>query len=186
MKLIVGLGNPGKEYARTRHNIGFRVLDVVADKLKVEFERSKFSGDYASTEFADNKLLLVKPQTFMNRSGETVQGFSAYFKVELKDLLIVLDEVALPVGQLRIRPNGSAGGQNGLKDIIQWLGTQDFARLRIGVGGREENAARKPENLASHVLSRFSAADEELLGKKLDAAADACLCWARAMGWMRR
>ena len=179
MKLIVGLGNPGREYVRTRHNVGFRVLNLVAERLKTEFDRSKFKGDYASAECAGDKLLLVKPQTFMNRSGETALGFSSYFKVELKDMLVVSDDVALPLGQLRLRPNGSAGGHNGLKDIIQWCGSQDFPRLRIGVGGREENAAQKVENLAAHVLSRFSAAEEEVLGTKLATAADACLCWAQ-------
>ena len=190
MKLIVGLGNPGREYVRTRHNIGFRVLNILAERLSTEFDRSKFKGDYASMELAPQagpegepetvKLLLVKPQTFMNRSGETVLGFSSYFKIELSDVLVVADDVTLPLGQLRMRRSGSDGGHNGLRDIIQWLGTQEFARLRVGVGGREVGAERVAENLAAHVLSRFSAAEEDVLAKKLAVAADACLCWAKA------
>jgi peptidyl-tRNA hydrolase, PTH1 family len=187
MKLIVGLGNPGREYARTRHNVGFRVLNILAERLNVEFDRGKFHGDYASAELAPEsgheeafKLLLVKPQTFMNRSGETVLGFSAYFKIGLEDVLVVADDVALALGRLRVRKSGSDGGHNGLRDIIQWLGSREFARLRVGVGGREEDAEYQPEDLAAHVLSRFSAAEEEVLAQRLNVAADACLCWAQA------
>jgi peptidyl-tRNA hydrolase, PTH1 family len=183
MKLIAGLGNPGKEYSRTRHNVGFRVLDLLAERLNESFDRSKFKGEYATAELAgageDGKLLLVKPQTYMNLSGETVLGFSGYYKVAVEDVLVVVDDVALPLGSLRIRRGGSAGGHNGLKDIALRLGSQEFARLRIGVGGRAEGDERKPENLADHVLGKFSAAEEEVLKEKLKLAADACECWAK-------
>jgi peptidyl-tRNA hydrolase, PTH1 family len=187
MKLIVGLGNPGKEYAKTRHNAGFRVLDLLAGKLGSSFDRTKFKGEYCDAVLPetwrkkkdddDGKLLLVKPQTYMNLSGETVQGFSGYYKIAVKDILVVVDEVALPVGVIRIRRAGSAGGHNGLKDIALRLGSQEFARLRLGVGGREASAERKPGNLADHVLGRFSAEEEDVMRLKVPEAVEACLVW---------
>lgn len=188
MKLIVGLGNPGREYAKTRHNAGFRVLDLLAKRLGVGFERSKFKGDYASAVLAHDgkteearaeELWLVKPLTFMNLSGETVAGFCGYFKVGLADLLVVVDDVALALGRVRLRAGGSDGGHNGLRDISLRLGSQAYARLRVGIGGREAGADHQPDDLVDHVLSRFSAQEEELLEPRLEAAADACLCWAR-------
>jgi PTH1 family peptidyl-tRNA hydrolase len=187
MKLIAGLGNPGRDYAKTRHNAGFRVLDLLAGRLGEGFDRTQFKGEYARAAVpakwekqlgSGGDLLLVKPQTYMNLSGETVQCFCGYYKIELPDLLVVVDDVALALGALRIRRGGSAGGHKGLKDIEQRLGSQDFARLRIGVGGRDAGAERPPEDLREHVLSRFSAAEEEVLKKSLELAADACLCWA--------
>jgi PTH1 family peptidyl-tRNA hydrolase len=187
MKLIVGLGNPGREYARTRHNIGFRVLDLLAGRLGAGFDRAKFKGEYTDVRLAagagkkededDGRLLLVKPQTYMNLSGETVAGFAGYFKIALPDILVVLDDVALPLGVLRVRRGGSDGGHNGLKDISLRLGSQSYPRLRVGVGGREEGTPRPAEDLVEHVLSRFSAAEEEQLRGRLALAADACLCW---------
>jgi PTH1 family peptidyl-tRNA hydrolase len=184
MKLIVGLGNPGKDYVRTRHNIGFRVVERLAEKLGSEFDRAKFKGEYADGRFpkpakdGDDKVMLVKPHTYMNLSGETVQGFCGYFKIGLSDLLVVVDDVALPLGAIRMRRGGSDGGHNGLKDITLRMGSQDYARLRLGVGGREEGAARPAQDLAGHVLSRFSSEEEEVLKKKIDDAVAACLLWA--------
>jgi peptidyl-tRNA hydrolase, PTH1 family len=187
MKLIVGLGNPGKEYAKTRHNVGFRVLDLLAQRIGSDFDRSKFKGEYATGELPekwsgkasdDGKLLLVKPQTYMNLSGETVLGFSGFYKIAPADVLVVVDDVALAVGALRMRTGGSAGGHNGLKDIAARLGTQEFPRLRVGVGGRHAGAEQPPQDLAGHVLGKFSAAEEETLKGKLDLAADACFVWA--------
>lgn len=193
MRLIVGLGNPGSQYAKTRHNVGFRILDILARRLGVEFDRSKFKGEYAGADLPEKwqgaaaepegKLLLVKPQTYMNLSGETVLGFSGFYKVAPADVLVVVDDVALPVGALRIRTGGSAGGHNGLKDITARLGTQEFPRLRLGVGGRDagpDDAGREhqPQDLAGHVLGKFSAAEEEALKEKLELSADACLYWA--------
>ena len=187
MKLIVGLGNPGREYARTRHNVGFRLVDLLARRLAVECDRRKFKGEYASAdvpgaagtkgEAAAETLLLVKPQTYMNLSGETVAAFSGYFKIGLGDVLVVLDDVALPLGTLRLRRGGSDGGHNGLRDITLRLGSQEYARLRIGVGGREAGVERPAEDLAAHVLSRFSVQEEAVLRQSVERAADACLCW---------
>ena len=194
MKLIVGLGNPGKEYAKTRHNVGFRILDILAQRLGAEFDRTKFKGEYASADLPakwrgaaaaddDGKLLLVKPQTYMNLSGETVLGFSGFYKVPPPGVLVVVDDVALPLGALRMRSGGSAGGHNGLKDIAARLGTQEFPRLRLGVGGRHAGPGSpeqgsQPRDLSAHVLGKFSAAEEEVLKDKLDLCADACLFWA--------
>jgi len=178
MKLIVGLGNPGKEYERTRHNAGFRVLDALAGKLGTTFDREKFKGDYATADYGSEKMLLVKPLTFMNLSGETVVGFGGFYKIGIEDVLVVVDEVALPLAALRMRRGGSDGGHNGLKNITLRLGSKEFARLRFGVGGREAGGGQHPADLAGHVLGRFSAEDEAAVAAGLPKAVDACLCWA--------
>ena len=188
MKLIVGLGNPGAQYAKTRHNVGFRIVDRLAAKLGMAADRSKFKGEYGTAEIPhvrasgedDGKLLLLKPQTFMNLSGETVVSFSGYFKIALNGILVAVDDVALPLGALRMRRGGSDGGHNGLRDITRALGSQEYARLRLGVGGREQNAERPHpvEDLAGHVLSRFSKDEEAALDPAIAAAAEACLVWA--------
>jgi len=184
VKLIVGLGNPGKEYEKTRHNIGFRAVELLAGKLLTDFDRTKFKGEYATASTEDAKgekveLILLKPQTFMNLSGEAVLGFSGFYKIGLDDILVVSDDVVLPVGVLRIRAGGSDGGQKGLKDISRRLGGQQYPRLRIGVGGREAGREHPPADLAGHVLSRFASVEEEILKTALADAADACLVWAR-------
>ena len=187
MKLIVGLGNPGKQYEKTRHNAGFRVLDLLGERTGAEFGRQKFKGQYGQGELplgwlgpaaGDGKLLLVKPQTYMNLSGETVVSFTGYYKIALEDLLVVVDDVALPLGTLRLRRSGSAGGHNGLKDIQARLGSQAYARLRLGVGGREAGDEGKPDDLAGHVLGKFGAQEEKIVSAALKRAADACLTWA--------
>lgn len=187
MKLIVGLGNPGGEYARTRHNAGFRVLDSLAGKAGVEFRQRKFKGQFAIGELprewqgpqaGDGRLLLVKPETFMNLSGETVVGFLGYYHLDRADLLVVCDDVNLALGALRMRRSGSAGGHNGLADIEQRLGGREYARLRCGVGGREADAERRVGALVGHVLGRFAPEEEEKLPAVFARAADACLTWA--------
>src|SRR5438046_5895165 len=140
MKLIVGLGNPGKEYDRTRHNVGFRVADLLSRKLSVDFDRTKFKGEYASATIEDGlggriDVLIVKPQMYMNLSGETVLNFSGFYKIPPEEILVVSDDVNLPLGSLRMRAGGSDGGQKGLRNISLRLGTQKYPRLRIGVGG---------------------------------------------------
>jgi PTH1 family peptidyl-tRNA hydrolase len=187
MKLIVGLGNPGGEYARTRHNAGFRVLDVLAERLGAEFRQRKFKGQCAAAELprewqgpraGDGRLLLVKPETYMNLSGETVVGFLGYYHIERADLLVVCDDVNLALGALRMRRSGSAGGHNGLADIEQRLGGREYARLRCGVGGREADGQRRVGELVGHVLGRFAPEEEERLPAALARAAEACLTWA--------
>ena len=186
MKLIVGLGNPGKQYARTRHNVGFRVLDVLAERTGAEFTKKKFKGLFSTGELPakwqgveadDGKLLLVKPQTYMNLSGETVVSFLGYYHLDRRDLLVVTDDVNLPLGTLRMRRSGSPGGHNGLADIERRLGGPGYARLRCGVGGREAGSERQVA-LTGHVLGRFSPDEEERLAEVVARAADACLTWA--------
>lgn len=170
--LIVGLGNPGKEYARTRHNCGFRALDILADKLACKVDKGKFQGLYGQCSYRSKKLLLLKPQTYMNLSGRSVLQLSAYFNVPPQRIIVMFDDISLEPGRLRIRSDGSAGGHNGIKSIISELGTQDFPRVKIGVGSKPT-----PEyDLADWVLSSFSAQEEKALIPALERAADAALC----------
>ena len=170
--LIVGLGNPGKEYSRTRHNCGFRALDILADKLGCKVDKGKFQGLYGQCNYRGKKLLLLKPQTYMNLSGRSVLQLSAYFNVPPQRIIVMFDDISLEPGRLRIRNDGSAGGHNGIKSIISELGSQDFPRVKIGVGSKPT-----PEyDLADWVLSSFSALEEKALGPALERAADAALC----------
>ena len=170
--LIVGLGNPGKEYTRTRHNCGFRALDILADKLGCKVDKGKFQGLYGQCTYRGTKLLLLKPQTYMNLSGRSVLQLSAYFNVPPQRIIVMFDDISLEPGRLRVRNDGSAGGHNGIKSIISELGSQDFPRVKIGVGSKPT-----PEyDLADWVLSCFSAQEEKALGPALERAADAALC----------
>ena len=134
--LIVGLGNPGPEYAKTRHNIGFRCLDIVADKLGCAIDKGKFQGLYGVTSYHGNKIYLLKPLTYMNLSGRSVLQLSAYFQIPPERIIVLFDDISLEPGRMRVRSNGSAGGHNGIKSIIQELGSQDFPRVKIGVGAK--------------------------------------------------
>jgi PTH1 family peptidyl-tRNA hydrolase len=151
MKLIVGLGNPGAKYRGTRHNIGFAVLDELARRASVLFEAAPVDALVARIRKPDEAALLAKPLTFVNASGEAVGGLLRYFKIEIGDLLVVVDDVQLPLGRLRARARGSAGGHNGLKSIVAHAG-EEFSRLRIGVGRGDPR-----RDLADHVLARFDA-----------------------------
>ncbi len=137
MKIIVGLGNPGKRYDKTRHNVGFLVLDKVADKLGVNISTNKFKALIAETFVGSEKVILVKPQTYMNLSGESVLSILDYFNADLDDLFVVSDDLDLQIGQIRLRDKGSSGGQKGIQNIIDLLGTQEFLRLRIGIGNNK-------------------------------------------------
>ena len=170
--VIVGLGNPGKDYAHTRHNCGFRALDLLADKLGCKVDKGKFQGLYGQCNYKGRKLLLLKPQTYMNLSGRSVLQLSAYFQVPPQRIIVMYDDISLEPGRLRIRPDGSAGGHNGIKSIIQEVGSQAFPRVKIGVGGKPN-----PEfDLADWVLSGFSAQEEKALVSALERSADAALC----------
>ncbi len=169
--LIVGLGNPGREYDHTRHNAGFRALDILADKLGCKVDKLKFQGLYGQVNYRGRKLLLLKPQTFMNLSGRSVLQLSAFFRIPPKNIIVMFDDISLEPGRLRIRPDGSAGGHNGIKSIIQELGSQDFPRVKIGVGAKPH-----PDfDLADWVLSSFTAQEEKALQPALERAADAAL-----------
>ena len=169
--LIVGLGNPGKEYERTRHNAGFRAVDLLAGKLGCKIDKSKFQGLYGQANYGGKKLMLLKPLTYMNLSGRSVLQLSAYFNIPPQRIIVMFDDISLEPGRLRIRADGSAGGHNGIKSIIQEVGSQAFPRVKIGVGAKPN-----PEfDLADWVLSTFSAKEEKALAVALENAADAAL-----------
>ena len=169
--LIVGLGNPGREYEKTRHNVGFRAIDLLAQKLGCKIDRLKYQGLYCQTVYDGRKLFLLKPQTYMNLSGRSVLQLSAYFNIPPQRIIVLFDDISLPPGRLRIRSDGSAGGHNGIKSIIAELGSQDFPRVKIGVGGK----AHPDQDLADHVLSGFSAIEEKALTSALERAVEAAL-----------
>jgi PTH1 family peptidyl-tRNA hydrolase len=168
--LAVGLGNPGRDYRSNRHNVGFMLLDRLAARLGLTFSRYQFKALVTKGECQQQKLVLAKPQTFMNLSGQAVSALVRFYKVPMENLLVVYDDVDLPLGTLRLRPAGGSAGQKGMTSIIEKLGRQDFPRLRIGIGrpsGRMEAAA--------YVLQDFSTAETELLSITLDRAVDAVL-----------
>ena len=168
MKLIVGLGNPGSKYGGTRHNLGFEVVDEVARRRGLTFESSRADAIIARERGPDAQLMLAKPMTFMNRSGDAVGPLSRYFRIEPDDILIVADDANRPLGRLRARPNGSDGGHNGLRSVILGLATREFPRVRMGVGRGETQ-----RDLADHVLARFAADEIETITEMTMRAADA-------------
>lgn len=173
MKVIAGLGNPGKKYEGTRHNVGFDVVRELNRRSGGEFPRLKFDALVSEcASWHGQRVLLVAPQTFMNLSGRSVRAVRDFYKVEVPDVLVICDDVNLPVGQLRLRKSGSAGGQKGLADIIRQLGTEEVPRLRLGVGGRPEHM-----DLADHVLGRFGGSEQPAINEAVNRAADACETW---------
>ena len=170
--LIVGLGNPGREYEKTRHNCGFMAIDKLAEKLNCKVDRPKFQGLYGQVNYNGGKLSLLKPQTYMNLSGRSVLALSSYFNIPPQRIIVLFDDISLEPGRLRIRADGSAGGHNGIKSLISELGSQTFPRVKIGVGAK----AHPEQDLADWVLSGFSAAEEKALASALERAADAALC----------
>ena len=171
MKIVVGLGNPGDEYVNTRHNMGFKVIDSVSKSLNIEVKQRKFGGRFGSGEFSDNKLILLKPWQFMNRSGQVVATASGFYKLSVGDLFVITDDMDLEPGRIRIRAKGSAGGHNGLADIIEKLGTNAFARCRIGIGRSSEDDA------VDHVLDKPTKEEEPLLAAAIEKAQKAIFCW---------
>jgi PTH1 family peptidyl-tRNA hydrolase len=173
MKLIVGLGNPGKKYEGTRHNVGFAIVDRLAARFGDGVTKEKFAGRLMEATIAVERVLLLWPETFMNLSGTSVRPALEFYKMEVADLLVVCDDFNLPLGKLRFRGEGSAGGQKGLADIAQRLGTEDFSRLRLGIGP-------VPEwwDGADFVLGRFEAAERDAMEAAIERAADGVECWA--------
>ncbi len=169
--LIVGLGNPGREYEKTRHNAGFRAIDALADSLGCKIDKLKYQGLYCQTTYNGKKLFLLKPQTFMNLSGRSVLQLSSYFQIPPARIIVLFDDISLEPGRLRIRADGSAGGHNGIKSIIQEVGSQLFPRVKIGVGAKPN-----PDfDLADWVLSTFSTGEEKALSNALTWAGEAAL-----------
>ena len=174
--LIVGLGNPGAEYAGTRHNAGFMVVERLAGRWRAKWALDdKFMSRLAKVEREGRRLMLGQPQTYMNQSGEAVGKLTKYFRIPLERLLAVVDDADLPLGEIRLRRQGSSGGHRGLKSIEQQLGSREYARLRVGIG-RAPGAARE---ITDHVLGRFTAEESALLKKVLDRAADQIECWIK-------
>lgn len=171
MKLIVGLGNPGREYVHTRHNAGFEVMDAIADHVSADISQKKFKALIDKVRIGNESVLLMKPQTYMNNSGEAVRAAMDFYHLTPQDLLVIYDDMDMPVGRLRLRQKGSAGGHNGIKSIIAQLGTEEFPRIRVGVGAKPN-----PQyDLANWVLSKFSEEDMTALQPALEHAADAAV-----------
>ena len=170
-KMVVGLGNPGEAYKDTRHNMGFKVADMLAATLDIDVRKKKFDARFGTGEFAGKKLIVLKPWQFMNRSGQAVATAMGFYKLDVGDLLVVTDDMDLEPGRIRLRAQGSAGGHNGLADIIAWLGTSEFARCRIGIG-RSAN-----QEAADFVLDEPTQADKALLAEAAERAKDAVFCW---------
>lgn len=165
MKLIVGLGNPGREYVNTRHNAGFYVIEKLAYELGADIFERKYKGLYTKVRIVNKKVILLEPQTYMNSSGESVRAFMDYFKIEASDIIVIYDDINLAPGNLRIRLKGSAGGHNGMKSLIAHMGITDFPRIKMGIGEKPPKM-----DLADYVLGRFNEMDKKLLD---EAAADA-------------
>lgn len=168
MYIIAGLGNPGGKYDNTRHNVGFQVIDILADRMGILVEEKKHKALCGRGMLEGQKVVLLKPQTFMNLSGESVRAAADFYKAGPEDVLVVYDDISLEPGQLRIRTKGSAGGHNGIKNIIAHLGTQEFPRVKVGIGEKP-----KGMDLADYVLSRFSKGEQELMDQAFKEAADA-------------
>lgn len=172
MKVIVGLGNPGRKYSDTRHNIGFRVLEEIARRSSIEKEESRFDAIIGHIRIGGEKVFLVKPLTYMNLSGKAVQPLMRWFKLDLSDLIVIYDDMDLPPGTLRLRAQGGSGGHKGMASIIERLGSQEFARIRIGIG--------RPDNEAiDWVLGKFSPAEQKLMEEVIGQAAAAVECWVK-------
>lgn len=172
MKLVVGLGNPGRKYLGTRHNVGFEVVGRLASSFGAESPRLKFDAEVAEATIGGERTLLLLPQTFMNRSGQAVQAAIAFYKLALDDLLVVCDDFNLPSGRLRLRPDGSSGGQRGLESIARLLGSDQFPRLRVGIG-----PVPPQWDAADFVLGKFTAEDEAIVAPMLQRACSAVECW---------
>lgn len=172
LKLVVGLGNPGMKYAATRHNIGFEIIDSIAETYRISVLKNKYKALIGEGTIGREKVILMKPQTYMNLSGEAIRLCSDFYKISPEDVIVIYDDVSLELGQIRIRKSGSAGGHNGIKSIIACLGTQTFPRIKFGVGDQFHD-------LASYVLDRFSEAEMKCIGPRIGdvvKATEAMIC----------
>lgn len=173
MKIIFGLGNPGDKYRTTKHNIGFMVVDELAKSLDLTFNQTKFKSLYAEGRIGTEKVIIVKPQTFMNLSGESVQPWLDFYRLEKEDMLVIYDDMDLEVGKIRLRLKGGSGGHNGIKSIIQHVGGQVFNRIRVGIG-----RPYPTQSVVSHVLSQFAKDDVNAVEDSVHASVDAIKYWA--------
>ena len=170
MKIIAGLGNPGKEYENTKHNVGFLTIDILAEKYDIKVNKIKFKGLVGEGMIGTEKVILVKPQTYMNLSGQCIREIVAFYKLDMEDLVVIYDDIDLPMGNLRIRKKGSAGTHNGMRSIIYDLQDDGFPRVRVGIGGELKG------DLANYVISGFSGDDRKLIEEAIVKAADAVTC----------
>ena len=159
MKLIVGLGNPGKEYENTRHNVGFNVIDLFLKKNNLSLNKEKFNGKFTKVNINDNEVIFLEPQTFMNLSGDSVRKIIDFYKIKIDDILIIQDDLDMPVGKIKLKEKSSSGGHNGIKDIEQKLKTNSFKRLKIGISND------KSKNTKDYVLGKFSKEEKQVLDK---------------------
>ncbi|EMI9090783.1 peptidyl-tRNA hydrolase [Bacillus cereus B5-2] len=172
MKLIVGLGNPGREYELTRHNIGFMAIDELAKRWNISLNEQKFKGVFGAGFVNGEKVILLKPLTYMNLSGESIRPLMDYYKIDVEDFVVLYDDLDIPVGKLRLRMKGSAGGHNGVKSTISHLGTQEFQRIRMGID-RPKNGMK----VVDYVLGRFTSEEIPDVDHSIEKAADACEEW---------
>ncbi|HHT7222039.1 TPA: aminoacyl-tRNA hydrolase [Bacillus cereus] len=172
MKLIVGLGNPGREYELTRHNIGFMAIDELAKRWNISLKEQKFKGVFGAGFVNGEKVILLKPLTYMNLSGESIRPLMDYYKIDVEDFVVMYDDLDIPVGKLRLRMKGSAGGHNGVKSTISHLGTQEFQRIRMGID-RPKNGMK----VVDYVLGRFTSEEIPDVNHSIEKAADACEEW---------
>lgn len=174
MKVIVGLGNPGKQYEDTRHNVGFMAIDELSRMLNIPLDQAKHKGLYGIGFYQGEKILLLKPLTYMNLSGESIRAVVDYYHIDIENVVLIYDDLDLPVGKIRLRQKGSAGGHNGMKSAIAHLGTQEFNRIRIGIN-------RPPKGMAvpDYVLGRFSKEDQPAVAEAVKKSADACEIWLK-------
>jgi peptidyl-tRNA hydrolase, PTH1 family len=172
MKLIIGLGNPGKQYENTRHNVGFMVIDKLSKELSIPLDRQKFNGIYGIGHISGEKVILLKPLTYMNLSGECIRPLMDYYEINDDEMVVIYDDLDLPVGKIRLRTKGSAGGHNGIKSMIHHLATQEFNRIRVGID-RPNNGMK----ISDYVLGQFTKEEEPGISEAIDRSANACEKW---------
>lgn len=174
MKLIVGLGNPGRQYDKTRHNIGFEVIDELSKRFDIPLDQAKHKGVYGIGHAGGEKIILLKPLTYMNLSGESIRATMDYYDMDIEDLLVIYDDLDLPTGKIRLRQKGSAGGHNGIKSTIAHTGTQEFKRIKVGISRPQNGMA-----ITDWVLGRFTAEEQEEMSEAVVKSADACEAWTK-------
>lgn len=168
MYLVVGLGNPGREYANTRHNVGFKVIDCISERLGFNISKERFKGMFGEYIVGGEKVIFLKPLTYMNLSGESLIEAASFYKIPLENIIVVYDDMAVDTGRIRLRPSGSDGGHNGMKSIINHLGTKEFKRIRVGIG-------KAPRSIVDYVLGNFTSEEGELIKLSVEASAEAVI-----------